>query len=36
MAKDKTIIQQIKERKWQWIGHALRKDSQAIERQLLN
>jgi hypothetical protein len=34
MAKEKPIIQQIKERKW--IGHALRKDSQATERQVLN
>jgi hypothetical protein len=36
MAKEKPIIQQIKERKWQWIGHALRKDPQVIERQVLN
>jgi hypothetical protein len=32
MAKEKPIIQQIKERKWKWIGHILRKDSQAKER----
>jgi hypothetical protein len=36
MAKNKPVIQQIKERKWKWIGHTLRKDSQAIERQVLN
>jgi hypothetical protein len=33
MAKEKPIIQQIKDRTWQWIGHTLRKGSQAIERQ---
>jgi hypothetical protein len=31
-AKEKPIIQQIKERKWKWVGHILRKDSHAIER----
>jgi hypothetical protein len=36
MAKKKPIIQQIKERKLKWIRHTLRKDSQAIERQVLN
>jgi hypothetical protein len=36
MAKEQSIIQQIKERKWKWIGHTLRKDSQAIDRQVLN
>jgi hypothetical protein len=35
-AKEKPIIQQINERKWKWIGHTLRKDSQATERQALN
>jgi hypothetical protein len=35
VAKEKPIIQQIEDRKWQWIGHALRKDSQAAERQVL-
>jgi hypothetical protein len=35
MAKEKPIYQQIEDRKWQWIGHALRKDSQAAERQVL-
>jgi hypothetical protein len=32
MAKGEPIIQQIKERKWQWIGHSLRKHPQAVER----
>jgi hypothetical protein len=32
MAKEKPIIQQIKKRKW--IGHSLRKDSQAMEKVL--
>jgi hypothetical protein len=32
MAKEKPIIQQMKERKWQWMGHTLRKDPQVIER----
>jgi hypothetical protein len=36
MAREKPIIIQIKDRKWQWIGHTLRKDSQATERQDLN
>jgi hypothetical protein len=36
MAKEKPVIQQMKERKWKWIGHTLRKDSHAIERQVLN
>jgi hypothetical protein len=36
MAEEKPIIQQIRERRWQWIGHALKKDPQAIERQVLN
>jgi hypothetical protein len=36
IAKEKPIIQQIKERKWKWIGHTLKKDSQAIERQVLD
>jgi hypothetical protein len=45
MGKEKPIIQQIKERKWKWIGHILRKDwighilrkdSRPIERQALN
>jgi hypothetical protein len=36
MAKEKPIIPQIKESKWKWIGHTLSKDSQAIERQVLN
>jgi hypothetical protein len=36
MAKEKPIIPQIKERKWKWIGHTLRKDSQVIEREVLN
>jgi hypothetical protein len=35
MAREKPIIQQIKERNWQWIGQTLRKDPQAIERQVL-
>jgi hypothetical protein len=35
MTKEKPIIQQIKDTKWQWIGHSLREDSQAIERQVL-
>jgi hypothetical protein len=34
MAKEKPIMQQIKERKW--IGHTLRKDPQMIEGQVLN
>jgi hypothetical protein len=34
MAKEKPIIQQIKDRKW--IGHTLRKDSQAMERQVFS
>jgi hypothetical protein len=36
MAKEKQLIQQIKERKWKWTGHTLRKDSQVKERQVLN
>jgi hypothetical protein len=36
MARDKSIIQQIKERKWKWIGPILRKDSEVIERQIPN
>jgi hypothetical protein len=36
MAKEKPIIQQSKERKWQWIGHSLRQDPQAVERLVLN
>jgi hypothetical protein len=36
MTKDKSIIQQIEERKWKWIGHTFRKESQVIERQVLN
>jgi hypothetical protein len=32
MGKEKPIIQQIKERKWKWIGHSFRKDLQAIDR----
>jgi hypothetical protein len=35
MAKEKPIIQQIKDRKRKWIGHTLRKDPQAIEGQVL-
>jgi hypothetical protein len=27
MAKEKSVIQQIKERKWKWIGHTFRKFS---------
>jgi hypothetical protein len=34
MAKEKPVIQQIKERKW--IRHSLGKNPQAIERQVLN
>jgi hypothetical protein len=34
MTKERPIIQQVKERKW--IGHTLRKDWQAIERQVLS
>jgi hypothetical protein len=33
--KRNPIIEQIKGRKWQWIGHSLREDSQAAERQVL-
>jgi hypothetical protein len=36
MAKEKSIIQQIREREWNWIGHTMRKDSQVIERQVLD
>jgi hypothetical protein len=36
MTEEKPIIQQIKDRKWQSIGHTLRKDPQTIERQVLN
>jgi hypothetical protein len=36
MAKEKPITQQIKERRWRWIGHTLIKYSQALERQVLN
>jgi hypothetical protein len=36
MAKEKPIIQHMKEIKWKWIGHTLRKDSQATERQVLS
>jgi hypothetical protein len=32
MAKDKTIIQQIKRRQWKWTGHTLRKDLHAVEK----
>jgi hypothetical protein len=35
IAREKPIIQQIKDGKWQWTGNSLRKDSQAIERQVL-
>jgi hypothetical protein len=35
MAKEKPIMQHIRERKWKWIRHTLRKDSQVIERQVL-
>jgi hypothetical protein len=35
MAKEKPIIQQIKERKWKWMGTPWRKDSQVIQRQVL-
>jgi hypothetical protein len=34
MAKEKSIMHQIKERKWIW--HTLRKDSQMVEGQVLN
>jgi hypothetical protein len=30
MAKEKPVIQQMKERKWKWIGYTLRKDSQDL------
>jgi hypothetical protein len=36
MSKEKPTIQQIEERKWKLIGHTLRKDSQAIERKVLD
>jgi hypothetical protein len=36
IAKENPIIPQVKGRKWKWIGHTLRTDSQAIERQVLN
>jgi ribonuclease HI len=36
MAKEKPVIQQMKKRKWKWIGYTLRKDSQAVERQILD
>jgi hypothetical protein len=36
VAKGKPIIQQIKEGKWRWIGHSLRKDPQAVQRQVVN
>jgi hypothetical protein len=36
MAEEKLIIQQMKEWKWKWIGHPLRKDSQATERRVLS
>jgi hypothetical protein len=36
MARENPIIQQIKERRWQWIGQTLIKGPQAIERQVLN
>jgi hypothetical protein len=32
MAKEKLIIQQIKDGKWKWIGHTWRKGSQAIDK----
>jgi hypothetical protein len=34
--KSTPIQQQIKERKWRWIGHTLRKPQDAIERHALN
>jgi hypothetical protein len=34
--KKKPLIRWIKDRKRKWIGNALRKESQAIERQVLN
>jgi hypothetical protein len=36
MAQEKAIMPQIKDRKWQRIGQALRKDPQTGERQALN
>jgi hypothetical protein len=36
MAKEKPIIRRIREKKWKWIGHSLRKDPQAIERYVLD
>jgi hypothetical protein len=35
MPKEKPAIQQIKDRKWQWIGHRLRQDPLTVERQVL-
>jgi hypothetical protein len=36
MARKKPIVQQIKDRKWQWTDHTLRTDPQATERQVLH
>lgn len=36
MANEKEIKYQIKHRKWNWIGHTLRKDHTAIERRALD
>jgi hypothetical protein len=33
MTEEKSVIQRIKERKWQWIGHRLRKAPRAVERK---
>jgi hypothetical protein len=33
MGIKKPVIEQIRDRKWQWIGHSLRKDPQAVERK---
>jgi hypothetical protein len=35
MTKEKPTIQQVKDRERQWIGHSLKKDPQAVERQVL-
>jgi hypothetical protein len=32
VAKEKLIIEQIKEGKWKWIGHTLRKYPEVVER----
>lgn len=36
MANEEEINLQIKRRKWNWIGHTLRKDHSAIERQVFD